>query len=157
MSNFDYIENMIRNCEAAKKAQPIRNFKVKNILNLKKNIKDGEFAIYIIREIGGDINETFKKLKEHKEATTKTEKYPKLNSASEILYVGLSSTNLITRLKQHIGKDAKKTYSLKLAAWFTGNYEIEVNIYKGDEAVGQLIEDNLAHNLQPAFGKRGSK
>jgi len=45
---------------------------------------------------------------------------------------------------------------LRLNEWFNGDYKIDVKVYDVSRAVLQLIEDNLAHNLKPAFGKRGS-
>ncbi|ETQ97858.1 hypothetical protein P673_1438 [Acinetobacter baumannii UH6507] len=43
---------------------------------------------------------------------------------------------------------------LRLNNWFTGQYQIHVKEYDVSRELLQLIEDDLACELQPAFGKR---
>ncbi|MGY3821284.1 MULTISPECIES: hypothetical protein [Acinetobacter] len=123
-------------------------------LHLNELTQDKISAIYIIKEINGNPEETRSKFKQFK--MNKEIACPKLNlNASEVLYVGSSSKNIINRLKQHILGTHAKTYALRLKEWFQGQYEIEIRTYKVSNSILQLIEDNLSHTLQPAFGKKG--
>ncbi|GAA5632711.1 hypothetical protein Acal02_03367 [Acinetobacter calcoaceticus] len=161
--NYTYLDNLINDCEIAKQSKPIKTYIYSSNDDLKtffdfyrKELTQKDTsAIYIIKEINGDPKQThsrFKQFKNNKEIAC-----PKLNPhASEILYVGSSSKNIINRLKQHILGTHSKTYALRLINWFEGDYEIEIRTYhQVSSNVLQLIEDNLAHNLHPAFGKIG--
>ena len=78
------------------------------------------------------------------------------NSPSEILYIGSSTTGVRRRLREHTTKlGSLKTYALRLNNWFKGQYQIHIKEYDVSRDVLQLIEDNLAFELKPAFGKRG--
>ncbi len=149
--NFEYINTLIKNCELAKEIKPNREFKFNDLSDLD-NIS---IAIYIIEEIAGNTEETFSKLKEYK--SKKERKCPKLNKASSVLYVGSSTTGLKKRIKEHIGDGSKSTYSLQLKHWFKGSYKITIKVYddKISREIIQIIEDNLSHQLKPAFGKQG--
>lgn len=86
---------------------------------------------------------------------------------SSVLYVGSTrKSGIARRLTQHVSSPPQaQTYALKLNLWFKGDYEILLRQYdfEGmvlpkdvDKAlVLQIIEDSIAHQLQPAFGKRG--
>ncbi|ENX64478.1 MULTISPECIES: hypothetical protein [Acinetobacter] len=168
MEQVGYLEQLIANCEAAKKAVCVKKFIFKN----DSDLSTISSAIYIIKEKNGDANSTFNQFKKFKEEQTEKRKRnknkkeneekeivlacPQLNSPSEILYVGSSTTNLIGRLRQHTTQSPNDTYALRLNKWFEGVYEIEIRVYKETNEVLQLIEDNLSFNLKPAFGKRGS-
>ena len=153
---MSYLDDLIAKCKLAKKAEPITKFimeEPKNLddLNVLNKMKS---AIYIIREIEGDPEETFSKLKAYKE--DKKRACPKINEPSRILYVGSSTTNLKNRIKQHMGWGPSKTYALHLKHWFNHNsIEIEILGYEVEPQILLLIEDALAYELQPAFGKRG--
>jgi len=147
--NFEYIDKLIKNCELAKKARMIQEFEYKSLSELD-NISN---AIYIIEEINGDKEKTFLDLKMYK--NTKQRKCPKLNSPSKILYVGSSTTGLKKRINEHIGNGSKSTYSLQLKHWFKGKYKITIQVYEEPIQILQIIEDNLSHQLKPAFGKQG--
>jgi hypothetical protein len=168
MEQVSYLDELIANCEAAKKAVCIKDFIFKEDSDL-----DGiETAIYIIKELNGNSKKTFDEFKKFKKDQSEKKKRnkkkkndeekevvlacPKLNSESEILYVGSSTTDLKKRLYQHTIESHKDTYALRLNDWFTGQYEIQIKVYKETNNVLQLIEDNLSFNLKPAFGKRGS-
>jgi len=71
--------------------------------------------------------------------------------------VGSSTTGLKKRIKEHLGDGSKSTYSLQLKHWFNGSYRITIKVYddKISREVIQIIEDNLSHQLKPAFGKQG--
>jgi hypothetical protein len=153
---------MINDCEIAKQSKPINTYiysntdDLENFFNFYKNelTQEDISAIYIIKEINGNPKETRSRFEQFK--SNNKIACPKLNrDASEVLYVGSSSKNVINRLKQHILGTHSKTYALRLINWFQGEYEIEIRTYKVSPNVLQLIEDNLAHNLHPAFGKIG--
>jgi hypothetical protein len=160
--NYTYLDKMINDCEIAKQSKPINTYiysntdDLENFFNFYKNelTQEDISAIYIIKEINGNPKETRSRFEQFK--SNNKIACPKLNrDASEVLYVGSSSKNVINRLKQHILGTHSKTYALRLINWFQGEYEIEIRTYKVSPNVLQLIEDNLAHNLHPAFGKIG--
>lgn len=78
---------------------------------------------------------------------------------SEYLYVG-SSKDVSKRLLEHFGFGSKATYSLHLAAWACGlPSSIEVRVMKYERVDPQVLcalEDQLAKELKPMFGRRGS-
>ena len=162
MIDYSYLDTLINDCEIAKQSKPINTYIYSSnedletffILHRKELIQEDIFAIYIIKEINGNSEETrfkFEQFKRNKEMAC-----PKLNhNPSDVLYVGSSSKNVINRLKQHILGAHSKTYALRLVNWFQGEYEIEIRTYKVASNILQLIEDNLSHNLHPAFGKTG--
>jgi hypothetical protein len=149
--NMDYIDNLIENCMKAKKANPVKEYVINdNDLSILKGVKKG---IYVIREIGGNSNDTFTSYSAYK--NKKERACAKLNAPSNIMYVGSSTTGLSKRLSQHIGDGPAKTYALHLKHWFSGNYEITVREYDVTLEVLQIIEDALSDQLKPAFGKKG--
>lgn len=144
-----YIDTLISNCQKAKAAKPTKEFLVTNVDELQ-GIKQ---AIYIIEEIGGDKSQTFKAMKAYKDR--KERSCPKLNEPSQVLYVGSTTTGLHKRIEQHRGNGPAQTYALHLSHWFTGKYKITVKIFDEPAEVLQIVEDALAHDLKPAFGKTG--
>lgn len=162
MMDYSYLDTLISDCEIAKQSKSINTYIYSSnedletffILHRKELIQEDISAIYIIKEINGSSEETrfkFEQFKRNKEMAC-----PKLNhNPSDVLYVGSSSKNVINRLKQHILGTHNKTYALRLVNWFQGEYEIEIRTYKVPSNILQLIEDNLSHNLHPAFGKTG--
>ncbi|ENX33340.1 hypothetical protein F889_03283 [Acinetobacter colistiniresistens] len=162
MIDYIYLDKLINDCEIAKQSKPISTYIYSSNDDLEtffdfyraELTQKNTSAIYIIKEINGDPKQTHSKFEQFK--SNKEVACPKLNrDASEVLYVGSSSKNVINRLKQHILGTHSKTYALRLANWFEGEYEIEIRTYDVSSNVLQLIEDNLAHNLHPAFGKVG--
>lgn len=108
-----------------------------------------------------------KKVKKAKEEF----KLPKVNFKNaeipnnKILYVGKSSGNFSTRLKQHIGRGSRKTYALHLKEWnkLFGK-EISVKLHyvsfekKMDESnkhLLELLETSLHYKLKPILGRTG--
>jgi Uri superfamily endonuclease len=110
-------------------------------------------AIYIIQEIGGSQDETFNLFSKFKKTTDRA--CAKLNSPSQVMYVGSSITGVESRIRQHIGDGPKKTYALHLKHWFKGEFEITIKSYNEPLEVLQIIEDDLSDRLKPAFGKLG--
>ncbi len=147
--NIKYIDNLIENCEKAKKSKPIKEFVFENLEQLKNIDK----AIYVIEEINGDKEKTFNDFIKYK--SLKERNCPKGNKPSNILYVGSSTTNVRSRIKQHIEEAPIKTYALHMKHWFVGKYKITILVYNEPIEVLQIIEDNISYNLKPAFGKMG--
>lgn len=159
MEQNSYLNQLISNCELAKKAVPIKHFTLQKTSDFDE-IASIKSAIYIIKEIDGNSQKTFDDfMRFRKEQDEKTFEHKlncsKPNSSSEILYIGSSTTGVKKRLEEHTKKVNKKTYALRLNEWFSGNYEIDVKVYDVSKDILQLIEDNLAHELKPAFGKKG--
>lgn len=167
MKKFNYLDKLIANSMTAKKAICIE----KIIIEGDSCVPDILAGIYIIKEKNGNIQSTFDQFKKFKDDQSQKKKRneknknheekeivlkcPKLNSPSEILYVGSSTTGVKERLYQHTTQASASTYALRLNEWFSGKYEIEIRVYEVTNEVLQLIEDNLSFNLKPAFGKRG--
>ena len=146
-----YLDDLIEDCRAAKKAKPIRQFIMAELHELKE-IKS---AIYIIRERNADTVSTFQAFQEFKKK--KERRCAKLNHPSSTLYVGSSTTGLMKRVKQHLGDGPRSTYALHLSHWAAlQEIEIEILQYDVPREVLQLIEDSISVDLKPAFGKQGA-
>ena len=144
-----YIDRLIQNCELAKKATPSNEFELSDLSEL-----DGiTQAIYVIEEVGGDVEKTFLDFSRYKQK--KERKCAKLNSPSQVMYVGSSTTGVRKRIDQHLGEGHEGTYSLNLKYWFNGTRKITIKEYNVTKEVLQIIEDDLSDKLEPAFGKRG--
>lgn len=147
---MSYIDALIKNCEAAKVAQPSKEIEV----NDTSMLDDLGNAIYIIEEIDGDPEKTFLEFSRYRDK--KERACAKLNAPSTVMYVGSSTTDVRKRIEQHMGLGNKSTYALHLSYWFKGKYKVSVKQYKVSDEVLQIIEDDLSDRLKPAFGKRGS-
>ena len=146
---MSYIDRLIKNCELAKKASPTREFELSRLSDI-----DGiKKAIYVIEEIDGDNEKTFIEFSRYRDK--KERKCAKLNSPSNIMYVGSSATGVKKRIKQHLGEGNEGTYALHLKCWFKGKRKITIKEYDVDKDVLQIIEDDLSDKLKPAFGKQG--
>jgi hypothetical protein len=145
-----YLDTLIQHCHAAKTAIPVQEFIFSTVDDLPPISK----AIYIIEQVDGDMNETFNHFRIFKAQGTHA--CARLNAPCTVMYVGSSTTGLKNRLKQHLGQGQKSTYSLHLSQWFQGQFKITIRQYEVDHQVLQLIEDDLSHQLKPAFGKLGA-
>jgi Uri superfamily endonuclease len=82
----------------------------------------------------------------------------KLNHPSSILYVGSSTTGVMSRIKQHKGDGHKykSTSALHLSHWAEDRkIKVEIMEYDVPRKIIQLIEDAISTELKPAFGKLG--
>lgn len=147
-----YVDRLIKNCEQAKNAKPVREFELLQPIDISK-IENITKAIYIIEEINGNPAKTFDDFSAFKKSSES--KCAKLNSQSQIMYVGSSSTGLKKRLQQHLGDGHKSTYAMHLNHWFEGIFKIIVKEYDIPKEVLQIIEDDLSDQLKPAFSKQG--
>lgn len=146
---MSYIDELIESCQAAKRAKPTREVDGSDLANL-----DGiEKAIYVIEEVGGDPEKTFMAFSRYKEK--KERACAKLNAPSRVMYVGSSTTGVKKRIEQHMGQGHKGTYALHLSHWFCGTYKVTVRQYDVSAEVLQILEDDLAERIKPAFGKQG--
>ena len=147
-----YIDQLIQYCEQAKRTQPECIFQFSTFEQVQPNAH----YIYVIEQVGGDIQRSFADFSAFK--AKKTHACAKLNQPSPILYVGSSRTGVGSRLKQHFGFGPKSSYALHLNQWFQGEYQITLRQYPSTTTpqVLQLLEDDLAQSLKPAFGKLGA-
>ena len=149
---MEYINKLIASCQAAKEAKPKLQIEITNVADLSALVGIHK-ATYVIEEVGGNPEETYRALAIFK--GSKDRSCPRLNHPSRVMYVGSSSTDVKNRLAQHIGDGPKSTYALHLKHWFKGSYKITVTQYDVPHEVLQILEDDLADRLEPAFGKRG--
>ena len=87
--------------------------------------------------------------------------FSRLNNPSNTLYVG-GSGSIATRLRQHLGYGARRTYSLHLAHWAPPlqlSFRLCCAEYAQDENVDvfQALEDQLWDELAPMFGRKGRR
>lgn len=146
---MSYIDRLIENCLAAQQAKPTKEFSVENLESLE-NVCN---TIYVIEEVGGNPKSTFSDFECFKKNTER--KCAKLNTPSSVLYVGSSRAGIKKRINEHMGLGSKGTYALQLEHWFRGTWKITVRQYDVSAQVLQILEDDLADRLRPAFGKRG--
>lgn len=92
--------------------------------------------------------------------------FPRVNATdlcaeSRCLYVG-SSRNTASRILQHFGLGARQTYAMHLGWWMcdlAGAVRLDVYRYGADTPDDMLpvLEDQLARELRPMLGRRGSR
>ncbi|GLQ17669.1 hypothetical protein [Maritalea porphyrae] len=166
-----YIDELISDCNRAAAAEPKDQMdfewqvgdEVKTALEdiqiFKQRTKPTNDStggyVYVIRELGGNPITTFEAAKEYK--SERLRNCPRMNSPSPVMYVGSSATDIRKRAREHLGYGSISTYSLHLAHWFRGTICVEIKYYDVKSRVLQIIEDEQAHDLKPAFGKMGGK
>lgn len=136
-------------------------------------------VIYLINivEFGENLNQLSfcNKIKRIKD-TRKKVKLPKVNfenisGENTVLYVGKSSGSFANRMKQHLGKSSKKTYSLQIESWMMYpelcNMKLELyytpidfeklDIHEPEEQsqLIELLETALHNNYKPLLGRTG--
>lgn len=148
----------------------------RNSLILKSNSNQLEKSeipiIYVIRVIDNNIAKTLiqKFLRFSKDNKLKTKNVDRVNVSrfndtnSDVLYVGSSTTDFITRIQNHLGVLKNRVYSLHLSKWDENfDYEIIIDIFKveslnGNEVVErfvvEIIEQQIWEKLKPIFGKK---
>lgn len=86
-----------------------------------------------------------------------------MKTGSGTLYVGSSTTNFISRIKNHLGVRGNRVYSLHLCKWDQNLiYNINIKCFevvsskesKINSYIIELIEQQIWDHLQPNFGKR---
>ncbi|SCW76270.1 hypothetical protein SAMN02927924_02678 [Sphingobium faniae] len=92
--------------------------------------------------------------------------YPRVNPVaagrnSRCLYVG-TSRKTAARVRQHLGAGNARTYALHLSWWATslpGSVLLDIHEY-GDDTPDEMLvvlEEQLARELDPVLGRRGSR
>jgi len=148
-----YLENLIENAKIALISKPVKEQIITNLDDI--NSLDITKGVYIIEEVGGNKFNTRLDFLEHK--IKKAAALSRLNEPNDVLYVGSSRKDLRKRLLQHMGYGSESTYALHLNKWFKGQIKITIKQYDVSDDVLQLIEDSIAFDLQPAFGRRGAR
>lgn len=84
-------------------------------------------------------------------------------TSSKVLYVGSSTTDFKTRIKNHLGTEGTRVYSLHLCKWDNClDYELKVSTFEvvsdNSEVVErfiiEILEQQFWDKLKPVFGKR---
>lgn len=118
-----------------------------------------------------DSKEIQKKIKEYKEVNKKANAnylaLPKVNGdrKGNILYVGKTNGDSLTRLKNHFGLGSKTTYALHLSKWnnligIESNLKLKFHYAKMTLDTNQidlleLVESALHYKLNPILGRSG--
>jgi len=104
------------------------------------------------------------KLKVKNKNRVNVSKYNK--SLSSFLYVGSSTTDFYSRLKNHFGTRGNRVYSLHLCKWDNGiNYDLKLRTYTIENlkslntmhSMVELVEQQVWDELKPNFGKRSGQ
>ncbi len=139
--------------------------------HLHKIPKSNYPLIYIIQV---QSPTSLKKLIEHFEGyhtinNTKTKNKDRVNlsrynkTPSKVLYVGSSTTDFKTRIKNHLGTEGTRVYSLHLCKWDNClDYKLKVSAFEvvsdNEEVVErfivEILEQHFWDKLKPVFGKR---
>lgn len=105
----------------------------------------------------------------HSENKLKTKNNDRVNLSrynkilSDILYVGSSTTDFKTRIKNHLGTEGTRVYSLHLCKWDNClEYDLKISAYEviseSEETVErfivEILEQQFWDKLSPIFGKR---
>lgn len=148
---MSYIKELIAHCEKALTTQPERAFVLEDLADLDCV----ETAIYIIELTSGNEDQVFRDFVAYREKRERA--CARANSPSKTLYVGSSTKKgLRARIRQHLGAGHRSTSALHLSEWCKNPYQIRVLDYPSiPRPVLQIVEDALAHELKPAFGKPG--
>lgn len=120
-------------------------------------------------KIKNETKEILKKvinLKKFKITSGKYKALPKINNleannVSNILYVGKTNSNFISRFKYHLGLGSSKTYSLQLLHWAC-ELNLELVLYysimslpKNEIKYLEQLESALHLSLKPVLGRAG--
>jgi hypothetical protein len=84
-------------------------------------------------------------------------------TSSDVLYVGSSTTDFKTRIKNHLGTAGTQVFSLHLCKWDNSlDYDLEISVYEVistntetiDRLIVEILEQQFWDKLKPVFGKR---
>jgi hypothetical protein len=114
--------------------------------------------VYFIEIQDKDIDHVFDEYGKAKKNIDRA--LPRINAPSSTLYVGSSRTNLVSRIKQHLGfTESKRTYALHMIHVVPDLY-FKVTVLqfrKIRPSLLQIYEDSLHEALKPMFGRRGAR
>tara|TARA_R110002111_G_scaffold195899_1_gene261685 strand:- start:142 stop:717 length:576 start_codon:yes stop_codon:yes gene_type:complete len=104
------------------------------------------------------------KLKVKNKDRVNVSKYNK--TLSSFLYVGSSTTDFYSRLKNHFGTRGNRVYSMHLCKWDNDtNYDLKISTYiienlknlNTTHSIVELVEQQVWDELKPNFGKRSGQ
>lgn len=105
----------------------------------------------------------------HSENRQKTKNIDRVNlskynkTLTNILYVGSSTTDFKTRIKNHLGTEGGRVYSLHLSKWDNSlGYDLKISAYEVlsqsedivERFIVEILEQQIWDMLKPIFGKR---
>ena len=135
---------------------------------LKLNEIEDKGVIYYIKILsGGTASDIQNVVRSYKSKYKKTNKaryraLPKVNNNhTDILYVGKTNSNFISRFRHHLGLAESNTYALQLKFWASDmNLELElwyalIDLEKEDLRFLEQIENVLHFNMKPILGRSG--
>lgn len=117
--------------------------------------------IYQVSATENQAERLYDAFKNAKESGKNNRAYCRLNNASQLLYVG-SSSSLDSRIKQHLGFGNKGTYAMQLSHWLPDEEGVlHIHAWRfseeTDNAVVQAIEDGMWAASKPMFGRQGAR
>lgn len=166
---------------AAEKIEPFKkiDFDILHTQNVESDILKINNVIYLINiaQFGENLNplsfcSRIKRIKDHR----KNCKLPQVNFENStigntVLYLGKSSGSFANRMKQHLGKGSRKTYSLQMDYWtmyqelcdmkfelyYTSIDFEKLDIHEPEEQsqLIELLETALHVNYKPLLGRTG--
>jgi hypothetical protein len=114
--------------------------------------------VYFIKIQDKDVDHVFSEYGNAKKNLDR--KLPRINAPSSTLYVGSSRTDLVSRIKQHLGlTESKGTYALHMIHVVPElNFKVTVlKFHRIKSTLLQIYEDSLHEALKPMFGRRGAR
>lgn len=166
---------------ASEKIEPFKKIDIDVLHTDKVDLEDLKLknVIYLINivEFGENLNQLSfcNRIKRIKDISKKV-KLPKVNfenipNENTVLYVGKSSGSFANRIKQHLGKGSKKTYSLQIESWmmypelcnmklelyYTSiDFEkLDIHDHEEQKQLIELLETALYNNYKPLLGRTG--
>lgn len=166
---------------AAEKIEPFKKINIDVLYTEKVDLESlkTKNVIYLfnITEFGENLNQlSFCNRIKRNKAYSKKIKLPRVNfenitNENTVLYVGKSNGSFANRIKQHLGKGSKQTYSLQIDSWIIHkelcNMKLELyytsidfeklNIHDHEEQkqLMELLETSLHNNYKPLLGRTG--
>lgn len=139
-----------------------------NLIKIKKNTHP---LIYIIQlQSGKDLKLLLQNFEEYYATNkAKTKNVDRVNLSrynrtnSNVLYVGSSTTNFTTRIKNHLGTEGTRMYSLHLCKWDKSmEYNLKISTFEvisgtnetSERFIVEILEQQFWDKLKPVFGKR---
>lgn len=139
--------------------------------HLHKIPKSNNPLIYVFQLQSSEISNTLigyfedyhsaNKLKTKNKDRVNLSRYNK--TTSDILYVGSSTTDFKTRVKNHLGTEGTRVYSLHLCKWDNClEYDLKISAYEVisesaevvERFIVEILEQQFWDKLNPIFGKR---
>lgn len=125
-----------------------------------------ETSVLYFMEVIGDKNAILKKVTKLKSRKRNKMMLPLVNkdqfeTDTNILYIGKTNSNFLSRMSYHLGLKSQKTYALHLMLWacelelIIDLYYASVDINQKDIQYLEQMESALHHNMKPLLGRSG--